>query len=209
MLQNNQINHIFQQIKKRSLIFMIFGIIGISLGTCKADTDELDLPWASNDYGFYYNTNTVIQKMGETSEWTEDLGAMIRVGMTEENQGNIDDTESFVVMIIRMLGFYDIDEYNGIPKAIIYAKSIINLLLSLLSMIALVILIYAFYVMFFTEDGEWFGKVKNTLKGLVIGFVFLGLSRILVSFIFNFYEKKILPEDEQPIEIGQEDLYNL
>jgi NADH:ubiquinone oxidoreductase subunit 6 (subunit J) len=70
-------------------------------------------------------------------------------------------------------------------------------LLSLLSFVALIILIYTFYLMFFSEDGKWFDKVKSNLKGLLLWFVFLWLSWIIVSFIFNFYEKKILQDNAE------------
>jgi hypothetical protein len=64
------------------------------------------------------------------------------------------NSQSLVASFLEIFGF-NTDDYQGkMPKAIIYAKSIINLLLSLLSFVALIILIYTFYLMFFSEDGK-------------------------------------------------------
>jgi len=46
--------------------------------------------------------------------------------------------------------------------------------------------------MFFTEDSKGIEKVKKNLTGVAIALVILGLSRIIVSFIFDFYQTKLL-----------------
>ena len=61
-----------------------------------------------------------------------------------------------------------------------------------MSFIALVIVIYSFYQMFFTEDSKGIEQVKKNLKGVAITLVIIGLSRFIVSFIFNFYQEKLL-----------------
>ena len=100
--------------------------------------------------------------------------------------------QSLLNSFLNMFGFGG-SEYDGqVPKAIIYLKFIINLLLSLVSFIALVVIIYAFYMMFFTEDAKGIEKVKKSLTGVVIALVIMGLSRLIVSFIFDFYDSRLL-----------------
>jgi hypothetical protein len=45
-------------------------------------------------------------------------------------------------------------------------------------------------MMFFQEDGKGMEQVKKNLKGVAIALVIMGLSRIIVSFIFNFYKTR-------------------
>ena len=61
-----------------------------------------------------------------------------------------------------------------------------------MSFVALVIVIYSFYLMFFTEDSKGIDQVKKNLIGVAIALVVLGVSRFIVSFIFDFYQTKLL-----------------
>ncbi len=78
------------------------------------------------------------------------------------------------------------------PAALIYIRGIINLLLGLTSFIALIMVIFSFYLLFFSEDAKGMDKVKKNLKGVAIALIILGLSRSIVSFIFNFYQTQIV-----------------
>jgi hypothetical protein len=49
--------------------------------------------------------------------------------------------------------------------------------------------------MFFTEDTKGIEQVKKNLKGVAIALVILGLSRFIVSFIFDFYKGKLLKDN--------------
>ena len=187
---------------KKYLFMMITFLVSlISFQQCNAGNGYNNL-WdgAVFDHNFYYRNNETIQTMQQTPNGetgSENLGVMFWNGMTYGVDQNGITSQSLVASFLEIFGF-NTDDYQGkMPKAIIYAKSIINLLLSLLSFVALIILIYTFYLMFFSEDGKWFDKVKSNLKGLLLWFVFLWLSWIIVSFIFNFYEKKILQDNAE------------
>ena len=187
---------------KKYLFMMITFLVSlISFQQCNAGNGYNNL-WdgAVFDHNFYYSNNETIQTMQQTPNGetgSENLGVMFWNGMTYGVDQNGITSQSLVASFLEIFGF-NTDDYQGkMPKAIIYAKSIINLLLSLLSFVALIILIYTFYLMFFSEDGKWFDKVKSNLKGLLLWFVFLWLSWIIVSFIFNFYEKKILQDNAE------------
>lgn len=187
---------------KKYLFMMITFLVSlISFQQCNAGNGYNNL-WdgAVFDHNFYYSNNETIQTMQQTPNGetgSENLGVMFWNGMTYGVDQNGMTSQSLVASFLEIFGF-NTDDYQGkMPKAIIYAKSIINLLLSLLSFVALIILIYTFYLMFFSEDGKWFDKVKSNLKGLLLWFVFLWLSWIIVSFIFNFYEKKILQDNAE------------
>jgi hypothetical protein len=45
-------------------------------------------------------------------------------------------------------------------------------------------------MMFFQEDSKGIDQVKKNLKGVAIALVIMGLSRIIVSFIINFYRTR-------------------
>jgi hypothetical protein len=46
--------------------------------------------------------------------------------------------------------------------------------------------------MFLSEDSKGIEQVKKNLIGVAIALVILGLSRFIVSFIFDFYQTKLL-----------------
>jgi hypothetical protein len=98
------------------------------------------------------------------------------------------DDNSLLSGFLETFGF-NTQAYTGETKALIYVRAIINLLLSLVSFVALGIIIYSFYLMFFTEDTKGIETVKKNLKGVTIALVLLGLSRLIVSFIFNLYNR--------------------
>lgn len=85
----------------------------------------------------------------------------------------------------------DIGRYEGEQKALYYIKYLLNYLLWFVSFILLVLTIYAFYLYMVGSDDKAFGKVKSTLKVVVIVVLVLGLSWLIVSFMFNIYEKQL------------------
>ncbi len=73
-------------------------------------------------------------------------------------------------------------------KFLNYAKAILNMALWLLSMIALVMTIYTFYMMFFSDNDAGIKKAKWNLVGIFIALAIIWLARIIVSFIFRWYQ---------------------
>lgn len=102
-----------------------------------------------------------------------------------------DQGKWILVQLLDIFGFGG-EEYDGVPKAIVYVQNIVNLLLGLTSFIALIIIIYSFYLMFFSEDQKWVDKVKKNLKWVAIALVILGFSWVIVRFVFDFYKDKVL-----------------
>lgn len=73
-------------------------------------------------------------------------------------------------------------------KFINYTRAILNLALWLLSMIALVMTIYTFYMMFFSDNEAGIKKAKWNLIGIFIALAIIGVSRLIVSLIFRWYQ---------------------
>lgn len=163
---------------KRFLSLLILGLISFfwTFGVSNAQVF-----W--NNEWFPYD-DTPVSKDLDTISNTEDLGSLAAQGIVKS-----DDT--LLNSFLNMFGFGGA-EYEGVPKALIYVKFIINLLLWLVSFIALVIILYSFYMMFFTEDSKGIEKVKKNLTWVAIALVILGLSWIIVSFIFDFYQTRLL-----------------
>ncbi|MDR0651033.1 MAG: hypothetical protein LBG59_06680 [Candidatus Peribacteria bacterium] len=114
-----------------------------------------------------------------------------------------DDSDTLLDTFLRIFGFNS-TQYTGTTKALMYVKTIINLLLSLVSFVALGIILYSFYLMFFTEDTKGIETVKKNLKGVAIALVILGLSWFIVSFIFNLYNRISCPEGQTWSESDQQ-----
>ena len=138
--------------------------------------------FAQYNSDFYYDTPNASTNQQVA---TEDLWTIVADGVVTEN-------DSLLNSFLRMFGFGAGDYENNTLKALVYIKAIINLLLGLVSFVALVIIIYSFYGMFFTEDSKGMEKVKKNLIGVVIALVVLGLSWIIVSFLFDFYQTKLV-----------------
>jgi RsiW-degrading membrane proteinase PrsW (M82 family) len=69
--------------------------------------------------------------------------------------------------------------------------------LGLLSMVALIMTIYTFYLMFFTENEAWAKKAKWNLVGIFIALAIIGLSWLIVSFIFRWYQEQWQKRNEE------------
>lgn len=72
------------------------------------------------------------------------------------------------------------------PSILFYLKTVVNLLLSFVSLIALILIIYAFYMIFFKKDEAGVTTAKQIIKWVIIALFVIGLSRIVVSFLFRF-----------------------
>ena len=143
---------------------------------------DLALMWENGTKFPYGDTPVEWDIGGETEKLGEILGKS-----TTSDSSLLDGERGFLTI----LGLWWA-KYEGIPKAVIYIRFITNLLLWLVSFIALVIIIYSFYQMFFSEDSKGIEQVKKNLTGVAIALVIIGLSRFIVSFIFDFYQSKLL-----------------
>ena len=99
----------------------------------------------------------------------------------------VKDSNSIINRLLEVFGLNS-DTFLWDHKFISYAKAILNLALGLLSLIALVMTIYTFYMMFFTDNEAWIKKAKWNLVGIFIALAIIGLSWIIVSFIFRWYQ---------------------
>ena len=94
-------------------------------------------------------------------------------------------------VISRLLDVFNIDiDKDSDHKFLNYVKAILNVALGLLSMVALIMTIYTFYLMFFTENEAWAKKAKWNLVGIFIALAIIGLSWLIVSFIFWWYQSQ-------------------
>lgn len=96
-------------------------------------------------------------------------------------------------LLNRLLAVFSLDQpdYHGPQKAFYYARKLINYALSFVSLIALGLLIYSFYGMLVGDGDKQFSKVKETLKGIGIAIIVMGLAWLIVSLLFWFYQKPI------------------
>ena len=101
--------------------------------------------------------------------------------------GSMQETENWLNRLLHlfmpnsdMIGWYE----N--PSVLFYLKTIVNLLLSFVSLIALILIIYAFYMIFFKKDEAGYKDAIQIIKWVVIALFVIGLSRIIVSFLFRF-----------------------
>lgn len=93
-------------------------------------------------------------------------------------------------VISRLLDVFNINiDKDSDHKFLDYVRAILNIALGLLSMVALVMTIYTFYLMFFTENEAWAKKAKWNLVGIFIALAIIGLSWLIVSFIFRWYQR--------------------
>ena len=105
-------------------------------------------------------------------------------------------------IITRLLEIFNINiDKNSDYKFLDYVKAILNIALGLVSMIALVMTIYTFYLMFFTDNEAGVKKAKWNLVGIFIALAIIGLSWLIVSFIFRWYQSNWQNRQEE-IETG-------
>lgn len=95
--------------------------------------------------------------------------------------------DSFVEQILKAFGF-DVGSVGGgtaPDSALSYIQSLFNLALGLLAMISVIILIYNFFMIFFSKEKEGIENAQKTVKRVAIVIVVMGLSRLIVSFLFR------------------------
>lgn len=96
-------------------------------------------------------------------------------------------------LLNKLLTVFNLDQpdYHWPQKAFYYIKKILNYALGFVSLIALGLLLYSFYGMLTGDGDKQFGKVKDTLKGIVIAILVMGISWMIVSMLFWFYENQV------------------
>ena len=109
---------------------------------------------------------------------------------TTELQDEVDYGKEESSIMIKLLEIFWLDTHAFYwkHKFINYVRSILNMTLWLLSFIALIIVIYAFYTMLFSGDDNSFEKAKWKLIGIFIALAIVWLARLIVSFIFRWYQ---------------------
>ncbi len=81
---------------------------------------------------------------------------------------------------------FDSDASGGGRAALSWAKRAINRVLGLLALIALIVLIYEWVLMLVNaRDSKKIEEGYTTVKNVAIALVFIGVSRLIVSFIFR------------------------
>lgn len=96
-------------------------------------------------------------------------------------------------LLNRLMTVFKLDQpdYHGPQKAFYYIKKILNYALSFVSLIALSLLIYSFYGMLTWNGEKQYSKVKETLKGIFIAIIVMGLARLIVSLLFWLYQNPV------------------
>lgn len=104
---------------------------------------------------------------------------------------NCPDIKDENSILNRLLDIFNIDVVKSSDhKFLNYVKAILNIALGLVSMVAFIMTIYTFYLMFFTENEAWVKKAKWNLVGIFIALAIIGLSWLIVSCIFRWYQAK-------------------
>ena len=119
-----------------------------------------------------------------------DISSNQNTDFSEELKSNISDENNGFYRLFHLFMPNDSMYWSSNnPSFLFYLKTIVNLLLSFVSLIALILMIYAFYMIFFKKDEAGFTTAKQMIKWIVIALVVIGLSRIVVSFLFRFENK--------------------
>ena len=136
--------------------------------------------------------------------FTHDIGTP-----TTDIQDRVDINESNDSIMIRLLEVFWLnrDAFFWDHKFIYYLRAILNMALWLLSLIALIIVIYTFYTMFFSDSDKNIEKAKWNLVGIFIALGAIWLARLIVSFIFRWYQSN-WKSKEHNIETGKVSIMN-
>lgn len=109
-------------------------------------------------------------------------------------------------IIRRLLWVFGLDTSGDRDlKFIDYARAIMNIALWLVAFVALIMTIYTFYMIFFSEDEAWIKKAKWNLVWIFIALAIIGLARLIVSFIFWWYQSnwKFKEDNIQNLDISE------
>ncbi len=131
----------------------------------------------TNSNDFYYEQGTI------GTEIDTEYGKLIK-----EDAVNPEDS-----LLNRLLAVFNLDQpdYQWPQKAFYYIKKILNYALGFVSLIALGLLLYSFYGMLTGDGDKQFGKVKETLKGIAIAILVMGVSWMIVSLLFWLYQNQV------------------
>lgn len=131
----------------------------------------------TNSNDFYY------EQGGIGTEIDTEYGRLIK-----EDAVNPEDS-----LLNRLLTVFKLDQpdYHWPQKAFYYIKKILNYGLSFVSLVALGLLLYSFYSMLTGDGDKQLGKVKETLKGIAIAILVMGISWMIVSLLFWLYQNQV------------------
>ena len=142
-----------------------------------------DFSLGQSQNGFYYQ-NDSSQWVTKESNKT-DLAKIIKKDSIDGN----------TTLLYKIRGFFQLngtDTYSGKTPATNYITMIINIALWLVSLVSLILVIFAFYLIFFDKWEEGVKKAKWVLKWVAIAITLIALSRIIVSFFFDFYKTQVV-----------------
>lgn len=123
----------------------------------------------------YYDSPWVSTDPMETDFWAE---------FTEHAVEEKDSLLKSLFWVFKLDGY--IAEWETQP-ALVYIKMIINWALALVSFVALCLLIYAFYNVVIWDEKK-IDTAKTYLKNIAIAIAIMGVSWLLVSFLYWLYE---------------------
>ena len=175
-------------IKRISKIILSLCIFTLPICSICLWLDRWD-KWEDNVYKFHYDNTYVSPDSNKT-----DLQDKVDIG--KENP------EKSIMIKILEIFWLNTSAFGWDHKFINYVRAILNMALWLLSFIALIMVIYTFYTMFFSKDDKSFGKAKWNLVGIFIALAIIWLARLIVSFIFRWYQSN-WKSRERDIETGK------
>jgi len=110
---------------------------------------------------------------------TTDQGSIVRNDVVNPDEG-------VVKKIIRVL---DLDQYLSLSdqSALEYVKNLLNVILGLTALVAFVIIVFGFSKILFADNDDAITDARKTVQGAAIAIVIIGVSRLLVSFLFTIY----------------------
>ncbi|MEF2175449.1 MAG: hypothetical protein V3575_03160 [Candidatus Absconditabacteria bacterium] len=156
---------------KKTLIFitnvlLLLGITGFCMGL-----DSLGGGLLKSDSSFPYNSDD----MNFTKSDSTDSEKLL--------QGS----DNLIQEQMESFGLSEYTETQG--AGLVFVKKVINFLLALLGVIATMIIIYGFYLIVIPggKSDEQLKNAKKYIKISVVAIVMIGLSRLIVQFIFNIY----------------------
>ncbi len=94
--------------------------------------------------------------------------------------------DSFIEQVLKVFGF-DVGSlgWGSTPDSIFtYIQMLVNIALSLLALVSVIILIYNFFMIFFEKEKDGVENAKKAVKRVAIVIIVIGLSWLVVSFLF-------------------------
>ncbi|MCF7834988.1 hypothetical protein K9M48_02940 [Candidatus Gracilibacteria bacterium] len=134
-----------------------------------------------NAEDFFYDNNINNTTYSDNLE----IGEIVKGDAILPNQSVLD-------RLFTVFGLDSATYLQGPNKAEYYIKMVLNMILGLVSLISLVLIIYAFYLILFVKQEEGVAKARKIIIGVFIALFIMGMSWLIVSFIFWFLKNYIL-----------------